>query len=141
MLLPPCHDSLILCHGSTDFNLFCLVLKTSVTYNSGFMSRRFIRITCYNGTSAAWLCRESLHSVKSHCRKSEDSPHRVYNSMSFFVLVYDRFPQFFTSIIKQSQSAMLITLCLIILGYMIVGKDVKPWVEKLKSVDWKSKAL
>lgn len=34
---------------------------------------------------------------------------------------------------------MLITLCLIILGYMIVGKDVKPWVEKLKSVDWKSK--
>ena len=35
---------------------------------------------------------------------------------------------------------MLITLCLIILGYMIVGKDVKPWVEKLKSVDWKSKA-
>ena len=23
---------------------------------------------------------------------------------------------------------------------MIVGKDVKPWVEKLKSVDWKSKA-
>ena len=35
---------------------------------------------------------------------------------------------------------MLITLCLIILGYMIVGKDAKPWVEKLKSVDWKSKA-
>ena len=35
---------------------------------------------------------------------------------------------------------MLITLCLIILGYMIVGKDVKPLVEKLKSVDWKSKA-
>ena len=34
---------------------------------------------------------------------------------------------------------MLITLCLIILGYMIVGKDVKPWVERLKSVDWKSK--
>lgn len=34
---------------------------------------------------------------------------------------------------------MLITLCLIILGYMIVGKDVKPLVEKLKSVDWKSK--
>ena len=34
--------------------------------------------------AAAWLCRESLHSVKSHCRKSEDSPHRVYNSMSFF---------------------------------------------------------
>lgn len=61
--------------------------------------------------------------------------------MSFFVLVYDRFPRFFTSIIKQNQSAMLITLCLIILGYMIVGKDVKPWVEKLKSVDWKSKAL
>ena len=27
---------------------------------------------------------------------------------------------------------MLITLCLIILGYMIVGKDVKPLVEKLK---------
>ena len=61
--------------------------------------------------------------------------------MSFFVLVYDRFPQFFTSIIKQNQSAMLITLCLIILGDMIIGKDVKPWVEKLKSVDWKSKAL
>lgn len=35
---------------------------------------------------------------------------------------------------------MLLTLCLIILGYMIVGKDAKPWVEKLKSVDWKSKA-
>lgn len=34
---------------------------------------------------------------------------------------------------------MLITLCLIILGYMIVGKDVKPLVERLKSVDWKSK--
>lgn len=29
---------------------------------------------------------------------------------------------------------MLITLCLIILGYIIVGKDVKPLVEKLKSV-------
>lgn len=35
---------------------------------------------------------------------------------------------------------MLITLCLIILGYMIVGKDVKLLVEKLKSVDWNSKA-
>lgn len=35
---------------------------------------------------------------------------------------------------------MFITICLIILGYMIVGKDVKPWVEKLNSVDWKSKA-
>ena len=35
---------------------------------------------------------------------------------------------------------MLITLCLIILGYMIVGKDAKPWVEKLMSVDWKSTA-
>lgn len=35
---------------------------------------------------------------------------------------------------------MLITLCLIILGYMIVGKDAKPWVEKLKSVNWKAKA-
>ena len=23
---------------------------------------------------------------------------------------------------------------------MIVGKDVKPWVDKIKSVDWKSKA-
>ena len=34
---------------------------------------------------------------------------------------------------------MLITLCLIILGCMIAGKDVKPWVEKLESVDWKSK--
>ena len=34
---------------------------------------------------------------------------------------------------------MLITLCLIILGYMIVGKDVKLLVERLKSVDWKSK--
>lgn len=34
---------------------------------------------------------------------------------------------------------MIITLCLIILGYMIAGKDVKPWVEKLESVDWKSK--
>lgn len=34
---------------------------------------------------------------------------------------------------------MLITLCLIILGYMIVGKDAKPLVERLKSVDWKSK--
>ena len=34
---------------------------------------------------------------------------------------------------------MLITLCLIILGYMIVGKDVKPLVERLKAVDWKSK--
>lgn len=28
---------------------------------------------------------------------------------------------------------MFITICLIILGYMIVGKDVKPWVEKLNS--------
>ena len=35
---------------------------------------------------------------------------------------------------------MFITHCLIILGYMIIGKDAKPWVEKLKSVDWKSKA-
>lgn len=32
---------------------------------------------------------------------------------------------------------MLILLCLIILGYMIVGKDVKPLLEKLDSVDWK----
>lgn len=36
---------------------------------------------------------------------------------------------------------MLITLCLIILSYMIVGKDVKPLVERLKSVDWKSKLV
>lgn len=32
---------------------------------------------------------------------------------------------------------MLITLCLIMLGYMIVGKDARPLVERLKSVDWK----
>lgn len=34
---------------------------------------------------------------------------------------------------------MLITLCLIILGCMIAGKDVRPWVEKVESVDWKSR--
>lgn len=32
---------------------------------------------------------------------------------------------------------MIITICLIILVYTILGKDVKPWLEKLKSVDWK----
>lgn len=32
---------------------------------------------------------------------------------------------------------MILTICLLILVYTILGKDVKPLLEKLKNVDWK----
>ena len=32
---------------------------------------------------------------------------------------------------------MIITICLLILVYTILGKDIKPLLEKLKKVDWK----
>lgn len=32
---------------------------------------------------------------------------------------------------------MIITICLLILVYTILGKDIKPLLEKLKNVDWK----
>lgn len=34
---------------------------------------------------------------------------------------------------------MLVIICITLLAYVIMGKDIKPLVEKLKSVDWKSK--
>ena len=32
---------------------------------------------------------------------------------------------------------MLITICVLILAYMIMGKDIKPLLEKVKDIDWK----
>lgn len=32
---------------------------------------------------------------------------------------------------------MILTICLLILVYTILGKDIKPYLEKLKDVDWK----
>ena len=32
---------------------------------------------------------------------------------------------------------MIITICLLILVYTILGKDIKPLLERLKDVDWK----
>lgn len=32
---------------------------------------------------------------------------------------------------------MIITICLLILVYTILGKDIKPLIERLKDVDWK----
>lgn len=32
---------------------------------------------------------------------------------------------------------MIITICLLILVYTLLGKDVKPLIKRLKSVDWK----
>jgi len=34
---------------------------------------------------------------------------------------------------------MLITISLLVLAYMILGKDVKPLLERVKSIDWHSK--
>lgn len=34
---------------------------------------------------------------------------------------------------------MLITLSILILAYMIMGKDVKPLLEQVKNIDWRSK--
>ena len=34
---------------------------------------------------------------------------------------------------------MLITISLLILAYMIMGKDISGLVEKVKSVDWRGK--
>ena len=34
---------------------------------------------------------------------------------------------------------MFVVICITLLAYVIMGKDIKPLVEKLKSVDWKSK--
>lgn len=34
---------------------------------------------------------------------------------------------------------MLITISLLILAYMIMGKDIKPLLERVKGVDWRSK--
>ncbi len=32
---------------------------------------------------------------------------------------------------------MIVTICLLILVYTILGKDIKPLLERLKNVDWK----
>ena len=34
---------------------------------------------------------------------------------------------------------VLITTCILILAYMIMGKDVKPLLNRVKNVDWRSK--
>ena len=34
---------------------------------------------------------------------------------------------------------MLITISLLILAYMIMGKDIKPLLERIKNVDWRGK--
>ena len=34
---------------------------------------------------------------------------------------------------------MLITISLLILAYLIIGKDIKPLLERVKSVDWRGK--
>ena len=34
---------------------------------------------------------------------------------------------------------VLITTCILILAYMIMGKDVKPLLEKVKNIDWRGK--
>ena len=35
---------------------------------------------------------------------------------------------------------MLITISLLILAYLIIGKDIKPLLEKVKNIDWREKA-
>ncbi len=34
---------------------------------------------------------------------------------------------------------MLITISILILAYMVMGKDVKPLLERVKNIDWRSK--
>ena len=34
---------------------------------------------------------------------------------------------------------MLITISLLILAYMIMGKDIKPLLQRVKDIDWRSK--
>lgn len=34
---------------------------------------------------------------------------------------------------------MLITISLLILAYMIMGKDIKPFLERVKNIDWRGK--
>ncbi len=34
---------------------------------------------------------------------------------------------------------MLFTISILILAYMIMGKDVKPLLERVKNIDWRSK--
>ena len=34
---------------------------------------------------------------------------------------------------------VLITTCILILAYMIMGKDVKPLLEKVKNINWRNK--
>ncbi len=34
---------------------------------------------------------------------------------------------------------MLITISLLILAYMIMGKDIKPLIERVKNIDWRGK--
>ena len=40
---------------------------------------------------------------------------------------------------KFKTITMLITISLLILAYMIMGKDIKPLLERVKGVDWRSK--
>ena len=35
---------------------------------------------------------------------------------------------------------MLISICILILAYSILGKDIKPLLERVKNIDWQSKA-
>ena len=34
---------------------------------------------------------------------------------------------------------MLITISLLILAYLIMGKDIKPLLERVKNIDWRGK--
>ena len=40
---------------------------------------------------------------------------------------------------KNSKNMVLITTCILILAYMIVGKDITGLLEKVKDVDWRGK--
>ena len=34
---------------------------------------------------------------------------------------------------------ILITTCILILAYMVMGKDVKPLLERVKNIDWRGR--
>ena len=34
---------------------------------------------------------------------------------------------------------VLITICILILVYMIMGKDIKPLLDRVKNIDWRGK--
>lgn len=46
-----------------------------------------------------------------------------------------------SSLYKNEINDMMTTICLLILAYMILGKDVTGLLEKVKNVDWQGKIL